>query len=60
MPAGRKIRGRCTKFRLRTRPVFHVYVMLLQIISGLVLQRKSLLNSFVETSVFLIKSMLIL
>lgn len=32
MPAGRKIRGRCTKFRLRTRPVFHVYVMLLQMI----------------------------
>ena len=29
-------------------------------ISGLVLQRKNLLNSFVETSVFLIKSMLIL
>ena len=31
-----------------------------EIISGLVLQRKNLLNSFVETSVFLIKSMLIL
>jgi len=34
--------------------------MLLQMISGPILQRKSLLNSFVKTSVFLIKSMLIL
>ena len=31
-----------------------------EMISGLVLQRKNLLNGFVETSVFLIKSMLIL
>lgn len=60
MPSGRKIRGRCTKFRLRTTPRFHVYVMLLQMISELVPQRKSLLNGSVETSVFLIKSMLIL
>ena len=57
---GQKKTGRCTKFRLRTTPRFHAYVVLLQMISELVPQRKSLLNSFVETSVFLIKSMLIL
>ena len=52
--------GACAKPKLRTTPRFHAYVVLLQMISELVPQRKSLLNSFVETSVFLIKSMLIL
>jgi len=59
MPSGTK-RGVVRSSGFVQRPIFHVYVMLLQMISELVPQRKSLLNSFVETSVFLIKSMLIL
>ena len=59
MPSGKK-RGVVRSSGFVQRPVFHVYVMLLQMISELVPQRKILLNGFVETSVFLIKSMLIL
>ena len=59
MPAGTK-RGVVRSSSFVRRPVFHVYVVLLQMTFGLILRWKNLLNSFAEASVFLIKSMLIL
>ena len=57
---GQKNKGALYEVLASYTPRFHAYVVLLQIISGLVLRWKNLLNSFVEIAVFLIKSMLVL
>ena len=57
---GQKNKGALYEVLASYTPRSHAYVMPLQIISELVPLWKNLLNGFVETSVFLIKSMLIL